>query len=128
MNLISHGSTAVINAVGGFVLGRKFGASGVVVAWVISLILGSAIMTVCYHVRYEISLSKLMPQSSIVLSAVCLIGVAITHLVLPPRPIPVHGFVTNGLACALVTAVIAVLLWLHPSRKHLFGLIAKRAS
>ncbi len=126
-NVISHGSTAVINAVGGLLLGRKFGASGVVVAWVVSLIVGSAIMTVCYHVRYEISLLKLMPRSSIGLLAVCLIGVAITHLVLPPAPISVHGFVTNGLACALLTAVIAVLLWLHPSRKHLFGLIAKRA-
>jgi O-antigen/teichoic acid export membrane protein len=125
-NVVSHVSTAVINAVAGFVLGRKFGASGVVVAWVVSLIVGSAIMTVCYHVRYEISLSKLMPRSSIVLMAVCLAGVLVTHLVLPPFSVSVRGLVANDWVCALVTAVIAVLLWLHPSRKHLFGLIMKR--
>jgi len=126
-NVFSHTIAAILNGAAGFLLGRRFGASGVVVAWVTSLIVSGVIINVGYYVRYQISLSRLIPRSSIVLMAVCFAGVAATYLVLPPPPISVHGFVAGDVACALVTAIIAVLLWVHPSRKHLFGLIAKRA-
>jgi O-antigen/teichoic acid export membrane protein len=126
-NVISHASAAILNAAAGFALGRHFGASGVVVGWVVSTIVGGVIINVGYYVTHQIPLSRLMPRSSIVLMGVCLVGVAITYLLLLPFWISVHGFVAGDLACVLVTAVIAILLWLHPSRKHLFGLIAKRA-
>ncbi len=126
-NLISHVSTAVINAVGGFVLGRKFGASGVVIAWVVSLIAGSAIMTLSYHLRYKISLSKLMPRSSVVLTAVCLSGVAVTYLVLPQFQGASHRFGAYLANCVFLSLAVVALLWVHPSRKQLFGLIMRRA-
>jgi O-antigen/teichoic acid export membrane protein len=126
-NVISHASAAILNGAAGFLLGRQFGASGVVVGWVVSTIVGGVIINVGYYVTHQIPLSRLMPRSSIVLMGVCLVGVVITYLLLLPFWISVHGFAAGDLACVLVTAVIAVLLWLHPSRKHLFGLIAKRA-
>jgi len=126
-NVVSHTSAAILNGAAGFLLGREFGAPGVVVAWIASLVMSSVIINVGYYVRHQIPLSRLMPRSSIVLMVVCLVGVAVIYLAFPPFSISVHGFVAGDAACALVTAVIAVLLWLHPSRKHLFGLIAKRA-
>jgi len=108
-------------------LGRHFGALGVVSAWVGSLIVCSGFISIGYHVRYGISLSRLMPRSSIVLTVVCLFGIAFTYLVLPQFPKSVRGYNAYLANYAFLSLAILALLWIHPSRKQLFRLIMDRA-
>src|SRR5208283_900049 len=127
-NVVGHVSAAIVNAMGGFFLGRHFGAFGVVLAWVIALTLcGGFVVSVGYHLTHGIPLSRLIPRSSILLVALCVFGVAITYLVLPQFVGPARGLGAPLLNYGLLSVAIISLLWVHPSRKQLFRLIMERA-
>ena len=126
-NVVGHVSTAVINAMAGLLLGLEFGALGVVVAWVASLTVCSLFIGVGYHVKYKIPLSRLMPRSSVVLIGVSIFGIAFTYLVLPQFLKSVYRLSVYFVNYTLLSLSILALLWVHPSRKYLSGLVIRRA-
>ncbi len=122
-NLVGHVATAVINGACGFLAGRYFGGLGVAVAWAVALTACSAIINWSYYRDHGIPLSRLMPRSSMPLFAVCVAGVGLTYLSTPWLG-ESQGVRFTG--HALFACAILALLWVHPSRKQLFGLVMRK--
>ena len=120
-NVVSHLTTAILNLLLGFLLGFYFGGNGVVIAWAISLALGSNIICLSYHIRYKIPLIELVPKSSRATSIICLIGILFTLIIYHKL---IHNFNAMILNSSLILSFLVIIfipLWLHPMRKRLIG-------
>jgi len=127
-NLIGHATTAVLNVVTGYVLGLRFGGPGVVVGWAFPLASGSAVMAVNYHVRNGVPLSRLLPRPSIILSVIGALGVWATYVVFRRYMHAVGGLSVLVVDYAVFSLALVLALWLHPSRKQVFGLFTGRVA
>jgi O-antigen/teichoic acid export membrane protein len=112
---------AILNLGLGLLLGSIYGGIGVVSAWVVSLVLGSAIIVIAYHYRHAIPMMELLPRGSIgiTLAAISALGTSLALY---------HGL--NGILTSLAMAVVLVLifagivfvpLWLHPMRRRVMN-------
>jgi len=120
-NVIGHITIGVLNICLGFLLGMTFDGIGVVVAWTISLALGSSIIYLSYHIRYKIPLIELVPKSSRATSIICLIGILFTLIIYHKL---IHNFNAMILNSSLILSFLIIVfipLWLHPMRKRLIG-------
>ena len=116
-NVVSHVVIAVLNAVLGLILGVYFRGNGVVIAWVISLALGSSLIYLSYHKKYKIPLIDLLPRESRLLITVSLIGAVsiaaiqdkMSYMIMIP---------------AIFTVTILIVLWFHPMRIRLIGWVS----
>lgn len=63
-NVAAQITIALLNAILGFLFGAFYGGTGVVIAWVFSLALGSSIIYLSYHIIHEIPLIELLPRAS----------------------------------------------------------------
>ena len=118
-NLLAHIATAVLNPVLGVILGLKFGGVGVVIAWVVSLALGSSIIYLAFHLKNGIPLRELLPKSSRVSAVVCSLEVLSALIIqsqnsLAENPIP---YLTILIGFFLL---LSVSQWFHPIRRKLF--------
>jgi len=113
-NTISHFSIAFVNAGLGYFLGVFTGGMGVVIAWVISLAIGSSLISIPYHNKHNIKLMELFPKESIVIVVACLFGIFFTLGILNKLQ-----FNSNIIIILMFSVIIIIPLWLHPMRKHL---------
>jgi len=115
-NVVSHVAIAVLNAILGLILGVYFGGNGVVIAWIISLALGSSLIYLSYHIKHKVPLIDLLPRESRLLIAVSLLGAVfitaiqdkISYMIMIP---------------VIFTVTILLTLWFHPMRTRLMGWI-----
>ncbi|MEM2117342.1 MAG: oligosaccharide flippase family protein [Thermoplasmata archaeon] len=122
-NIYSHITIGLLNAGLGLLLGFLFNGFGVVLAWVLSLSLGSSLIYISYHLRNKIPLKELIPESSRAIFFICLACVALSFLFLQKLNIcslKVTIF-SNILAILLFCIVILIPLYLHPLRRQLIG-------
>ncbi len=122
-NVLSHISIGILNAGLGFVLGILFGGTGVVIAWVSALSLGSSAIYLSYHIKNKISLSELMPQASRKLLFICFSGVLLAILFSHNLNQGIKTIPLNSSIILLFCLIIFIPLWLHPMRKRLMGWI-----
>ena len=118
-NVISHIVIALLNVGLGFLMGFSYGGIGVVVAWVISLALGSSIIYLSYHIRHKIPLIELAPKASRIIIITCLIGIFSSFVI---RHIFFGSFNTitlNGIIILLFSTIVFPSLWFHAMRKRL---------
>jgi O-antigen/teichoic acid export membrane protein len=116
-NVVSHVAIAVFNAVLGLIFGVYFRGNGVVIAWVISLTLGSSLIYLSYHKKYKIPLIDLLPRESRLLIAVSLLGAMfitdiqdkMSYMIMIP---------------VIFTVTIFIILWFHPMRIRLIGWVS----
>jgi O-antigen/teichoic acid export membrane protein len=120
-NVISHIAIALLNVGLGFLLGIFYGGIGVVIAWIISLSLGSSIIYLSYHIKYKISLIELLPKASRAIFIVCLIGILTTLMVY--NVFMVNTMVLNSIIIFAFSIILFIFLWFHPMRKRLMGWI-----
>ena len=73
-NVGGHVVIGILNAILGLLLGVYFGGTGVVIAWALSLALGSSLIYLSYHIKHKIPLIELLPRDSRLLIIVSLIG------------------------------------------------------
>jgi O-antigen/teichoic acid export membrane protein len=118
-NVASHVVIALLNVGLGFLLGILSDGIGVVVAWAISLALGSSIISVSYHVKDKIPLTELLPQASRVIIAVCLFGILSALLINLKFNHILDTKLINSVIVLLFSVIICFPLWLHPMRKRL---------
>ena len=123
-NVISHVTTALLNASLGFLFGLFYGAIGVVIAWTVSLVLGSNIVNVSYHILYKIPLSELIPKASKALIATCLTGILFGLFVQQKLDHSVSTLTVNSLIIFFFSIIVFVPFWFHPMRKRLMGWIS----
>jgi len=120
-NVVSHITIGLLNVGLGFLLGIFYGGIGVVIAWVISLALGSSIVYLSYHIRHKIPLIELAPKASRIIIIMCLIGIFsffIIHYIFFGS---FNAIALNGIIILLFSTIVLPSLWSHPMRKRLIG-------
>ena len=114
-NTISHVSMGMMNFCLGYFLGSLFGGEWVVVASVISLIIGSYIVVIAYHKQHNISLSILFPQEKkwlLLMALVLIVSIWLMHHYL----YAFSSFMTIFLCVSLTIIFLLTALWHHPMR------------
>lgn len=122
-NVTGHLIIALLNLGLGILLGMLSNGIGVVVAWAISLSLGSSLIYLSYHIKHKIPLAELLPKASRLLIIVCLIGLASTYVVKFKLNHIFSAILPNILMVFLFSLIILTFSWLHPMRKQLLGWI-----
>lgn len=118
---LGHIATAIMNAALGITIGNILGGIGVVIAWVVSSMAGTAIIFISYHYMQKIPLKKLLPRDSVWLAAACLASAGFALLIYH-KINHVLGVSTIGGVLLLVFALVTFIpFWYHPMRKRLTG-------
>ena len=120
--------TAVLNLAIGFMAGKLWGGTAVVVVSVCSLMLGYFIVTISYHIENRVPYRELLPKESvgIVFSSIC--GVLIFLPLLQSSVEPAIIYVRAAITIATLGVVIFVPMWSHPLRKRLVRWLFARAA
>jgi O-antigen/teichoic acid export membrane protein len=120
-------STAVLNAVLGFLAGSHLGGPAVVAAAAISLAAGYLIVLAAYHLENRAPFSQLLPRESGGIVFTSIVG-ALVFLPLF-RAALAHASFSFRTAAGAIAALIALLfipVWLHPMRKQLLRWVFSR--
>ena len=96
---------------------------GVVIAWIVSLALGSSIIYLSYHINHRIPLIELFPRESRIVAVTCLIAIALTFMVRHSLANILDTVALNILILFLPLIVIFFPIWVHPMRKRMTGWI-----
>jgi len=119
-NVISHIAIAFLNISLGFLLGVFYHGIGIVVAWAVSLMVGSGMIIFSYQIKNGIALNQLLPHSSKILIAACLIGLFFIRLTCY-RFSYMNVYTLNMINLFLFILIVSVPFWKHPIRKRLIG-------
>lgn len=122
-NVLGHITIASLNAGLGFLLGMFYDGIGVVVAWVVSLAIGSSIIYLSYHIKHRIPLIELLPKASRIIMLSCLIGVLSVLIIQHKFDHSLNNTTLNSIVILSFSIIVFVLLWFHPMRKRLLGWI-----
>jgi len=119
-NVISHISTAVLNTGLGFVLGKLYGGFGVVTGWILSLILGSSIVYLSYHIKYKIPFIELLPYKSRMIGLVCILSILFEFLIITHCKINyfINAILLNIVNPVVFSVIVLIFLWFHPMRRR----------
>jgi len=120
-NVVSHIAIGLLNVGLGFLLGIFYGGVGVVIAWSVSLALGSSIIYLSYHIKHKIPLIELLPKTSKLIIVACLIGVIFTLIMQNKLNHSLNGIELNSIIILSFLIIIFIPFWVHPMRKHLMG-------
>lgn len=125
-NMTSTVIMGTLNVILGVILGLMFGGTGVVIAWVISLIIGSSVVILAFHYENRLPLHEIFPSENIWLTIACAVGVSFAWLAYSLLQMDLAS-VWMALVCPLVfIAVISIPGWRHPMRARLYRMIAGR--
>ncbi len=127
-NTIGHVIIAVSNFGLGFSLGRIYGGTAVVVAWVFSLVIGSFIIPISYHYRYKIPISNLLPKESRAVAIACMIAIFSALLIYYRVNNLFNIIVVSSMILFSFSMVVGVPLMMHPMRKRLLVWITDELS
>jgi len=122
-NIVSHIAIGLLNVGLGFLLGIFYGGIGVVIAWIISLALGSSILYLSYHITHKIPLIELAPKASRIIIIICLIGIFSSFIIYHNFFGYFNNIALNGIVILLFSMIVSPFLWSHPMRKRLKGWI-----
>ncbi len=138
-NVIVHVFTTAINLILILIIGDLLDGLGVVVAWVVALILGGALLNILYYMRNKILFSNIIPEYSRWLVLFCLIGIFIGYGIWLQEPVMLESLlmmiapsyvdasrITDGLMIASFIIIVGFPMWRHPMRKTLLNLVVKR--
>jgi O-antigen/teichoic acid export membrane protein len=120
-NVVGHITIALLNVGLGILLGVLYGTFGVIVAWMLSLTLGSSIIYVSYHLTYHLPFGDLVPRESRWNVTACLIGLLSSFLILQIGRQVLNITLLNLAALVVFAGVIFSPYWRHPMRKRLIG-------
>lgn len=118
-NVVSHIVIGLLNVGLGFLLGIFYGGIGVVVAWIISLALGSSIIYLSYHIIHKIPLIELAPKASRIIIITCLIGIFSSFIIHHIFFVSFNTIVLNSIIILLFSMIVFPSFWSHSMRKRL---------
>jgi len=113
-----------LNAGMGFLFGTLYDGIGVVIAWVISLILGNSIIYLSYHIKHKVSLIELLPKASRIITLTCIIGIFITLMTYYKFNHSVNTNILYGICLISFSIIVVFPFWFHPLRKSLIGWVS----
>ena len=118
-NVVSNITIALLNIGLGFLFGIYYDGLGVVVAWVFSLVLGSSIVYLSYHINHNIPLIELIPKESRIIIVTCLTGILSAILIRQKFNYNFNIFTLNTIVIILFLIIVIIPFWFHPMRKRL---------
>lgn len=123
-NTISHGITGVVNAGLGLVLGHYYGASGVLLAYAVALVVGSGLLYLVFTSMNEISGPVLFKREHVWLSLGCVCVVSLGYMV-PVKP--EEGLAYRDIGVLLgAPLLLSLATWFHPSGRDILRSIMCR--
>jgi O-antigen/teichoic acid export membrane protein len=125
-NTRGHLIMAVSNVMFGLLLGYISGGRGVVIAWMLSLVVGSITILLSFHRRNKIPFSDIFPKDYLFVGLSSLAGFSVS--------LWAYRNLSNNLSLMSVTGVVlltaiivpAFPLWQHPMRKRLMDMRLSR--
>ena len=117
--MVSNITIALLNIGLGFLFGIYYDGLGVVVAWVFSLVLGSSIVYLSYHINHNIPLIELIPKESRIIIVTCLTGILSAILIRQKFNYNFNIFTLNTIIILLFLIIVIIPFWFHPMRKRL---------
>ena len=122
-NINGQATIGVANIILGFLLGMTFGGAGVVVAWSTSLILGSSVIQLSYHITNRISLIQIIPENYRYYATIC-IGCVVPAIFFQTDIDQKFNIISlNGSIIGILVCIIGISLWLHPMRREIISWI-----
>jgi O-antigen/teichoic acid export membrane protein len=124
---IGCATTAILNLVLGFFLGKYFGGTAIVAASVLSLALGYILVLVSYHIENRVHFRVLLPSES---AGILLSSFAGALVFLPFfSSSPAHSLYSLRTASGLIAAALTMIIipmWIHPMRKRVLHWVLSR--
>jgi len=118
-NVFGHIVIGVLNVFLGVIFGILFNGYGVVIAWIIALSIGSAVIYVLYHVSNSIPLINLFPTDSRPMFVFCTI-VLLIFLLFQFGFYHIFSTIILNIAVSLFFSLpIFISFYFHPVRKQL---------
>lgn len=118
-NVIGHIIMSLSNVILGFLLGMTFGGIGVVTAWIISLILGSAIIFLTYNHRCGVLFVDLFTGKNILIFFSCVVGISTTLVLNRIFRGRLEMMTINVINIVVFLLIILFPFWNHPMRRKL---------
>jgi hypothetical protein len=109
----------------GFILGKFYGGTGVVIALVIALVVGSGILIFSYHAEHRISSRVLLPSETLWLVLASGTGIAIDLLFYYQLNERMNISVLGAICVLAFIAIILVPAWFHPMRTQMIRWFAR---
>jgi O-antigen/teichoic acid export membrane protein len=122
-NVVGHIAAAFLNLGLGIILGIFYQGIGVVIAWILSLALGSIIILFSYHVDYNIPFKELIPKTSQIPTVICILGLIIVFFMRKYLSLDLNPFMMNVITLLLFFTIIIIPYWKHPMRQRFMGWI-----
>ena len=119
-NVVANITIGILNAGFGVILGLLYNGMGVIIAWGLSMVLGSSMIYLSYHIKNNIPFADLFPEASRLLVITCTAGILLTHL-LSQKTGPYGPLIANIVFTSLFGVIIFTVLWNHPMRKRMVG-------
>jgi len=123
-NTAAHATIAVLNLSTGLLFGRLFGGEAVAAAWVFSLVAGSVIVVVSYHIQNGVPLLDTFPREHMAIGAAGLAAVLISVLLYRLAEHRAGLLPASVLVMLAVFLIMALPAWKNPMRKRLSGWIS----
>jgi len=123
-NTLGHVAIAVFNLGLGLLFGIFYGGTGVVIAFVFSLVAGSLIIPISYHIKYKIPLRELLPRESIMVGLTSGTGILVTMLLYYQFRASWCIMAVASLVILTFSSIIFIPIWVHPMRKRLMEWIS----
>jgi len=120
-NVIGHIAIGILNALLGITLGFLFYGYGVVIAWVVALSLGSAVIYITYHLTNKVPLIELFPRDSRIMFVFCTLILLVSLIIQSGFNHTLRSIALNTIIILLSSLLIFVPFYLHPMRKRLMG-------
>ena len=120
--------TAALNAGLGFAAGKMFGGPAIVVATVLSLVAGYAVILVAYHVQNRVSFRALIPPAS---AGILAASGGVALLFFPfVRASHAGSFSSARIGMALAGALVMLIvpMWVHPMRRRVWTWVTSGAA
>lgn len=118
-NTVSHLIMGVLNVGLGLLLGSRYGAQGVAIAYAIALIAGSWMLITVYQLRNGLGWLNGLAREDVGLAVACL-AVAAFGCLVPLRPSAGEPFVL-AVGLLLPPLVLGLVVWFHPVRRQVLG-------
>ncbi len=123
-NTLSHVIMGALNAGLGWLLGSRYGAHGVALAYAIALVAGSGVLIAIFQHRNGLNWRWGFINEHLALTIVCA-TVAVLSWLEPLRPSSAEPAVIVGWLL-LPPLVLGLVVWLHPMRRQLLGWLMAR--
>lgn len=117
-NTALHAMTGLLNLSLAFLLGQQFGAEGVVVAAMISLVLPNWLLVFVVQRRLGIPATEIFPNEHRIFVLMILLGGISSYVIFIEKHILTSNFMSSFAAILFFFVVTMVVVWFHPY-KHI---------